>query len=45
MVVVWIVSLLAGWEDFSFLQLIGYIILTIAIHQFNHGDEALEKEK
>jgi hypothetical protein len=38
MVVVWFMSLVSGWEKFSVVQLIGYIVLTIAIYQFNQND-------
>ena len=39
MVVVWSVSLLFGWEQFSYLQLVGYLLLTWAIFQFNEPDK------
>ncbi len=35
MVVVWVVSLALGWEDFSYVQLFGYVTLTVAIYFFN----------
>ena len=44
MVAVWIVSLLAGWESFSFTELLGYIILTYAIYQFNNSDNDLNEK-
>lgn len=35
MVVVWIASLLLGWESFNFMQLCGYIVLTLGTFIFN----------
>lgn len=39
MIVVWSVSLLFGWERFRLLQLIGYVILTYSIFQFNKPED------
>jgi DNA-binding transcriptional regulator of glucitol operon len=35
MVIVWIASLLLGWEQLNYVQLLGYIILTIGTFIFN----------
>ena len=32
-------SLLAGWESFSVVELVGYVVLTYAIYQFNNSEE------
>ena len=40
MIVVWSVSLLFGWEKFRLLQLIGYLVLTYSIFQFNKQESS-----
>ena len=35
MVVVWVASLLLGWESFSWMQLAGYFVLTLGTFVFN----------
>ena len=39
MVMVWLVSLVLGWENFSFLEFLGYCLLTFGIYQFNNCPE------
>ena len=36
---VWLVSLVLGWENFSFLEFLGYCLLTFGIYQFNNCPE------
>ena len=35
----WSISLLFGWEEFRFMQLIGYAILTFSIYKFNEEEK------
>lgn len=35
MIVVWMISLIFGWENFSIIQLTGYFLLTYSIYKFN----------
>lgn len=35
MVIVWIVSLLLGWEQFNYVQLTGYLVMTLGTFIFN----------
>ena len=45
MIVVWIISLIFNCENFSFMQLFGYLLLTYAIFQFNKVENAVEQAK
>ena len=38
MVVVWLLSLIFRWEKFHLIQLVGYILLTWGIYQFNRRE-------
>ena len=39
MIVVWSISLVFGWEEFRWVQLLGYAILTFSIYKFNEGEQ------
>lgn len=42
MVVVWMISMALGWENFSVMQFVGYCILTFGIYQFNNSELKVE---
>lgn len=44
MIIVWIISLIFHWENFSFIQLFGYLLLTYGIYKFNQVENG-EKVK
>jgi hypothetical protein len=40
MIVVWVISLAFEWEQFHLPQLVGYVLLTWGIYQFNREEAA-----